>query len=89
MPQRPAAAKSLRQDAKRRLRNLSVKTRLRTEQNKFDRMIERNNAEGAQAQFDLLTKLYQRAAARRIVHANLAARKQAQFQRRLNEATHA
>ncbi len=84
MPQRPAAKKSLRQNRKRRLRNKGVKSRLRTEQNKFDRMLERGDVEGAQTQLDLLTKLYHRAAARNLVHANLAARKQAQFQARLN-----
>ena len=86
MPQRPAAKKSLKQDAKRRLRNMGVKSRLRTEQNKFDRMLERGDVTGAQAQCSLLTKLYQRAADRHVVHVNLAARKQSQLQRHLNEA---
>lgn len=85
MPNRPAALKSLHRDAKRTVRNKMVKSRLRTEQNKFDRMVERGDVDGAEKQFSLLTRLYQRAASRHVVHANLAARKQAQFQRTLND----
>ncbi len=85
MPNRPAAVKSLRRDEKRAARNKMVKSRLRTEQNKFDRMVERGDVAGAEKQFSLLTGLYQRAGDRHVVHANLAARKQAQFQRTLNE----
>jgi len=85
MPQRPSAAKKLRQDARRRLRNKAVKSRLRTEQNKFDRMVGRGELDEARKQFDLLVKLYHRAAARNLIHPNKAARKQAQFQKTLNE----
>ncbi len=83
MPNRPSALKSLRRDEKRAARNKMVKSRLRTEQNKFNRMVERGDVDGAQKQFSLLTKLYQRAADRRVLHPNLAARKQAQFQHTL------
>ncbi len=86
MPQRPAALKSLRQDKKRTLRNKSVKSRLRTEQNKFARMLERGEVEAAEGQLKLLTKLFQQAAVKNVIHANRAARKQAQFQGQLNEA---
>jgi len=85
MPNRAAALKSLRRDEKRRLRNKTVKSRLRTEETKFDRMIERGDLAGAENQLNLLTKLFQRAASRDIVKENRAARKQAQFQRRVNE----
>jgi small subunit ribosomal protein S20 len=85
MPNRAAAVKSLRRDEKRRLRNKTVKSRLRTEETKFDRMIERGDLAGAENQLNLLTKLFQRAAGRDIVKENRAARKQAQFQRRVNE----
>ncbi len=85
MPNRPAAFKTLRRDAKRRMRNKAVRSRLRTEQNKYDRMIERGDVEQARQQLDLLTKLYQRAASKGVVHKNKAARKQSQSQRRLNE----
>jgi small subunit ribosomal protein S20 len=85
MPNRPAALKSMRRDEKRTLRNSMVKSRLRTEQTKFARMIERGDLAGADKQFNLLVKLFQRAAVRKIVHPNRAARKQAQFQNALKE----
>lgn len=85
MPHRRAALKSLRQDKKRQLRNKNVKSRLRTELNKFDRMLERADVDAAERQLGLLTKLFQRAAARNVIHANKAARSQAQCQKRLNE----
>ena len=85
MPQRPAAVKTLRRDRKRSLRNKMVKSRLRTEMSKFDRMVERGDVSDAEQQLRLLTKLYQRAAAHNVLHSNAAARKQAQLQRRLND----
>lgn len=85
MPNRPSALKRLRQNEKRRVRNQRIKSRLRTEQNKFDRMVERGDLEDAREQCRLLTKLFHQAAARNILHANKAARKQGQFERRLNQ----
>ncbi len=84
MPHRKSAFKTLKQDMKRRVRNRSVKSRLRTETNKFERMLERGDVADATQQMSLLTKLIQRAATRHVIHANKAARMQAQFQSRLN-----
>ncbi|MCK4283152.1 MAG: 30S ribosomal protein S20 [Candidatus Brocadiae bacterium] len=78
--------KSLKQSKKRNLRNKTVKSRLRTEQTKFDRVLERGDVEAAEKLLDLLTKLYQQAAAKHVMHANTAARKQAQCQNRVNDA---
>ncbi|MCD6416303.1 MAG: 30S ribosomal protein S20 [Planctomycetes bacterium] len=85
MPNRPSAMKRLRQDKKKRERNKAIKSRLRTEQNRFDRMMERGDLQEAEQQASLLTKLLQRAAHKNILHVNKAARKQAQFQSQLNE----
>ena len=85
MPHRPSATKRLRQDSKRRLRNKSVKTRIRTEENQFFRMLERGDSSAATQQLDLLTKLLQKAAQKNIMHANRAARKQARCQKQLND----
>ena len=84
MPHRSAALKSLRQDETRRVRNKSVKSRLRTEENKLNRMLERGDAEAAAQQSRLFTKLLQKAAAANVMHPNRAARKQAQIDRRLH-----
>jgi small subunit ribosomal protein S20 len=85
MPNRPAQAKSLRRNKKRRERNQAVKSQLRTERNRFNRMLERGDVEEATEQVRKLTRLYQRAASKGVVHENKAARKQSQFERRLRE----
>ncbi len=85
MPNRPSALKRLKQDKKRRRRNRVVKSRLRTEENKFRRLIERGDADEAERQLAVLTRLLHRAASKNVIHANKSARKQAQYQRRLSE----
>jgi small subunit ribosomal protein S20 len=86
MPHRHAATKSLRKDRRRTLRNKMVKSRLHTEQVKFDHMLERGDIVRAEAQLALLTKLYQQAADRKVVHGNRAARKQSRLAIHLNQA---
>jgi len=86
MPQRKSAVKALKQNQKRRLRNKVMKTRLRTEQNKLARMLERGDVEDAKKHVAQLTKLLHRAAAKKVIHANNAARRQAKLQKRLNDA---
>ena len=85
MPHRPAASKSLKQDQKRNARNKAVKSRLRTEENRFNRMVERGDRDAAAKQLALLTKLLQKAAVKNVVLQNQAARQQARLQRQLNE----
>lgn len=84
MPQRKGAMKALKQNRKKQLRNKGVRSRLRTEQNKFDRMLERGDVEDAGQQLELLTKLLHRAAKKNVIHENKAARNQALFTKRLN-----
>ncbi len=84
MPHRPSALKRLRQDKKRSKRNKAIKSRLRTEENKYDRMLQRGELEEAERQCRLLTRLLHRAAGKNVLHSNKAARKQSQFQRRLS-----
>lgn len=87
MPQRASAKKRLRQDPKRHLRNKAARSRLTTETRKFERAIERGDAQEARGQLDVLTELLQKAAARGIVKDNTAARRQSRFQKQLNGIT--
>lgn len=70
MPQHKSAAKRVRQDAVRRLRNRQHKLRVRTMMKDLDAMTDRETAETklreVQAQLDRL-------ASRRIIHPNKAA----------------
>ena len=84
MPQRPAQKKSMRQNEKRRKRNSAVKSRLRTEINKFERALEREDPDEAQEQLDLLTKLLHQAAKKDVIKENTAARRQSKLQKQLN-----
>ena len=85
MPQRPSAKKSVRQNEERRKRNSAIKTRLTTETRKFERALEREDAEEAREQLDVLTKLLHKAARKNILHENTAGRRQAKLQRQFNE----
>jgi small subunit ribosomal protein S20 len=87
VPNRSAARKTVRQDETRRLCNKTVKSRLRTEENKLDHMIERGDKDGATRQARLVTKLFKQAAAAKVMHPNRAARKQAQMDKRIHAAT--
>ncbi len=84
MPQRPSAKKALRQNKKRRTRNKAAKSRLTTETRKFERALERGEVEDARGQLKVLTKRLHKAAAKGLLHANTAARKQARLQKHLN-----
>ena len=85
MPHRASAKKTLRQSEKRRLRNRAVKSRLRTETRKFERAVERRDAEEARSQLQLLTKLVHKAGAKGVLHSRTAARRQAGLQKHFNE----
>jgi small subunit ribosomal protein S20 len=85
MPHRKSAYKALRQSKKKHKRNKAIKSRLRTERNRFDRMLGRGDVEEASDQLDQLTKILQRAADKNIIHKNKAARLQSQAQKRLNQ----
>ena len=78
MPQHKSAAKRVRQDAKRRLRNRYQKVRLRSLvkdiQTETDPAAARSKLDDAKAQIDRL-------AGRRVVHPNKAARVKSQLER--------
>ena len=78
MPQHKSAAKRVRQDAKRRLRNRYQKVRLRSLikdiQSETDRAEAETKLNEAKAQIDRL-------AGRRVVHPNTAARVKSQLDR--------
>ena len=74
MPNTPSAKKSLRQDEGRRARNRSAKRSIRTQIRKVRELIAAGDATGAAAEYRTLGKRVDQAAAKGIIHANLAAR---------------
>ena len=83
MPHTKSAKKSLRQDEKRRARNRAVKKALRTQLKKFAGVQKEGTAEQKQTEFVAAVKLLDKAAARRVIHTNAAARKKSQLARAL------
>ena len=79
MPHTRSAKKNLRKSEKRRLRNkMAIKT-IKTLLKRFDAAIKEGTVELAQSEYNLAAKKLDKAAARRIVHPNLAARKKSQM----------
>jgi small subunit ribosomal protein S20 len=74
MPNTPSAKKRMRQDAVRRARNRSTKAGLRTQLRKVREAIAAKDEEKCQAEFKSLTKKLDKAAAKKVIHANRAAR---------------
>lgn len=83
MPHTKSAKKSLRQDQKRRDRNRAVKKGLRTELKKFATAVKAGNMDLAKTEFVAVVKKLDKAAARRVIHPNAAARKKSQLARQL------
>jgi small subunit ribosomal protein S20 len=79
MPHTKSAKKALRQDQKRRDRNRAVKKALKTQMKKFTAALTGGTADQKQAEFLACVKHLDKAAARRVIHPNAAARKKSQL----------
>jgi small subunit ribosomal protein S20 len=89
MPHTSSAKKRERQYEKRRLRNRATKRVIKTQIKKFLAVSQAADAtpEQLQAEFRLAVKKLDKAAAKRVVHPNLAARKKAQLAKKLQAKT--
>lgn len=85
MPHTPSAKKRLRQYDKRRLRNRAAKSAIKTQIKKLMAVAKEGSVDQLQAEYNLTAKKLDKAAARRIVHPNLAARKKSQLARLIHE----
>ncbi len=79
MPHTRSAKKRLRQSEKRRLRNRSALREIKLEWKKVQAAAEAGNLEQLKAECRLAVKKLDKAAQRRVVHPNLAARKKSQL----------
>ena len=85
MPHTKSAKKRLRQNEKRRLRNRAAKSAIKTQIKKVLAVAKEGNLEQLRQEYNLAAKRLDKAAAKRVVHPNLAARKKSQLARLLNE----
>ena len=85
MPHTRSAKKSLRKSEKRRLHNRVAKKAIKTEVKKFLGMVKSGSVEALTQELKVVTKKLDKAAARHIIHRNMAARKKSQLARLLHK----
>jgi small subunit ribosomal protein S20 len=86
MPHTKSAKKNLRKTEKRRVRNKAIKRNIKTHLKRFDTALE-GPVDALKAEFNLAAKKLDKAAAKGIIHKNLAARKKSQLAKALHKKT--
>ncbi len=79
MPHTTSAKKRLKQSAKRRESNRVAKKAIKTQIKKLMDVAEKGTLEELQQEYNLAAKKLDKAAAKRVVHPNMAARKKSQL----------
>ena len=87
MPHSNSAKKRLRQSERRRLYNRSVIKDIKLQLKKLNTLATSGNSEQLAAECRVAVQKLDKAAARRVVHANMAARKKSQIARLLRPKT--
>ena len=75
MPQRKSALKELRKSLRRRKRNLAVKRKVKETIKRFKRAVQQNDISLSQEALREVYKVLDKAASKRVIHPNKAARK--------------
>jgi small subunit ribosomal protein S20 len=75
MPHTKSAEKRWRQSEKRNRYNRAIKKTIKNQIKQFEQTVKTGTVEDAQKQFNLTAKKLDKAAARRVIHKNKAARK--------------
>jgi small subunit ribosomal protein S20 len=81
MPNIASAKKRMRQDAVRRARNRSDRATLRTQTRKVREAVAKKDVETSETEFQVLVKKLDKAAAKRLIHPNAAARTKSRLSR--------
>ena len=84
MPHTKSAKKSLRKHAKQRTRNRAAKKAIKLQLRAVEQAAKTGGADKLTEEFKKAAKRLDKAAAKRIIHPNLAARKKSQLARLLN-----
>ncbi len=85
MPHTRSAKKRLRQNEKRKLKNRATKSAIKTQIKKVLAAAREAGPDQLQKEFNLAAKKLDKAAAKRIIHPNLAARKKSQLARLVHQ----
>jgi len=86
MPNSKSAEKRLRQNKKRRMHNKTIKTTLRTQLRKVREAVNGNDFEAGETAFQHAVKSLDRAAAKKVIHPNAAARLKSRLSSKLKAA---
>jgi small subunit ribosomal protein S20 len=86
MPHTHSAKKNLRKSEKRRLHNRAAKRTLKTHIKRFEAALD-GPVDALRTEYNLAAKKLDKAAARRIIHPNLASRKKSQMARAMQKKT--
>jgi small subunit ribosomal protein S20 len=86
MPNIKSAIKRVNVNEKRRLRNVSQKSALRTAIKTFESAAEGNNVDSAKTALVTATKKIDKAATKGLIHKNTANRKKSRLAKKLNQA---
>lgn len=85
MPNIKSASKRVKVSEIRRMRNMAAKSRLKTATRKFKETVEAGNKEAAQPALKELLALLDKAAGKKLIHKNAAARKKSKMQKLFNK----
>ena len=86
MPVTKSAKKQVRVDERRRLRNRSIRSMVKTNITKAERLIFSGELESARAAVVVAISSLDKAAEKGVIHPNNAARRKARLMKKLNEA---
>ncbi|MGQ9608158.1 MAG: 30S ribosomal protein S20 [bacterium] len=79
-----SAKKRIRSNERKRLRNVSVKSAIKTEIKKVEQAISEGNLEAAKAQFSEMASILDSAATKGIIKKNTASRKKSRIAKKIN-----
>ena len=86
MPIKRAALRQLRKDRPRALRNQAVASELKTLKKQLAGLLAEHKREEAQRMFRVVSKRFDQAASKGVIHKNLASRTKSRFMRQLAKA---
>lgn len=86
MPNKHAALKQIRKDAKRQQHNQAIRSELRTLTKQLVTLLSAQRQDDARTLIHTLTRKYDRAAAKGVIHRNTADRYKSRLTRRVNSS---
>lgn len=89
MPQRRAAQKALRQNQRKKIKNLKVKREIKTALKEFRKALDKKDSQAAEAALPKVYKTLDKAASKKVIHRNKASRKKSRLAQRLKKSAQA